>query len=211
MRGRPILRTIRWNHFDPSMLRSAALALLFLAGALAGHLYAGSCAPETQDALSRYLADFCAVCDAGGVAVSLGACLTLYFGYTTLVFLLGFASIGVVLIPALSGIFGFFTMYTISCFVRCYGRNGALLALGLLAVRLLFTLPCFLALAGEAWPLSTELFLLAARRGKRSAPVLYGSRYFLLFLLCAVLLAVGVCCERLFTPLLFRLAMEAAL
>ena len=77
------------------------------------------------------------------------------------VFLLGFASVGAVLIPALSGAFGFFTMYTISCFVRCYGRDGVVLALGPLTVRLVFTLPCFLAVAGEAWPLSTELFLLA--------------------------------------------------
>ena len=82
-----------------------------------------------------------------------------------------------------------------------------LLALGALAVRLVFTLPCFLALAEAAWPMSIELFLLSFGRGKRSAPVLYGSRYFLLFVLCAVILAVGVCCERLVTPLLFRLAM----
>ena len=86
-----------------------------------------------------------------------------------------------------------------------------MLALGLLTVRLVFTLPCFLAVAGEAWPLATELFLLAVGRGKRSAPVLYGSRYFLLFLLCVLILAAGVCCERLLTPLLFRLAMGEVL
>ena len=114
---------------------------------------------------------------------------------------------GAALIPALSGLFGFCSMYAVSCFVRCYGRAGVLLALGALAVRLVFTLPCFLALAEAAWPMSIELFLLSFGRGKRSAPVLYGSRYFLLFVLCAVILAVGVCCERLVTPLLFRLAM----
>ena len=92
------------------------------------------------------------------------------------------------LIPALSGAFGFFTMYTVSCFVRCYGRSGALLAAGALFVRLVFTLPCFLALAQAAWPLSMELFTLSFGRGKRSMPVLYGSHYFLLFFLCAVFL-----------------------
>ena len=85
----------------------------------------------------------------------------------------------------------------------------ALPALGALAVRLVFTLPCFFLLAGAAWPLSTELFSLSFGRGKRSSPVLYGSRYFLWFALCGVVLALGVFCERMLTPLLFRLALGA--
>lgn len=209
MRGRTVLRTIRLD--DPSLLRGLLLAALFLAGALAGHLYAGACGEETRGELDRYLADYCAVYDAGGTAVSLLSCVVIYFGYGLALFLLGFSSAGVALIPALSGLFGFLTMYTVSCFVRCYGRAGVLLAMGMLLVRLVFTLPCFLALAGAAWPLSIELFLLSFGRGKRSAPVLYGSRYFLLFVLCAVILAAGVCCERLITPLLFRMAMDRVL
>ena len=204
MRGRPVLRTISWKPWDPSLLRGLLLALFFLFGALAGHLFAAGC---DQDALSRYLQDYCAVYDAGGASVSLLSCVTLYFGYVVGAFLLGFASVGAVLIPALSCGFGFFTMYTISCFVRAYGRAGVLLAMAALVVRLLFTLPCFFAQAGVAWPLSTDLALLVFGRGKRSAPVLYGSRYFLLFALCVVVLTVGVCCERFLTPLLFRLAL----
>ena len=211
MRGRPVLRTIRLGSADPSLLRGLLLALLFLAGALAGHLYAGTCGEEAQGALDQYLTDYCAVYDTGSAAASLLSCVVMYFGYGLALFLLGFSSAGVALIPALSGLFGFLTMYTVSCFVRCYGRSGVLLAMGVLLVRLVFTLPCFLALAGAAWPLSIELFTLSFGRGKRSAPVLYGSRYLLLFVLCAVILAAGVCCERLITPLLFRMALEEVL
>ena len=211
MRGRPVLRTIRLGSADPSLLRGLLLALLFLAGALAGHLYAGTCGEEAQGALDQYLTDYCAVYDTGSAAASLLSCVVMYFGYGLALFLLGFSSAGVALIPALSGLFGFLTMYTVSCFVRCYGRSGVLLAMGVLLVRLVFTLPCFLALAGAAWPLSIELFTLSFGRGERSAPVLYGSRYFLLFVLCAVILAAGVCCERLITPLLFRMALEEVL
>lgn len=46
MRGRTVLRTIRLD--DPSLLRGLLLAALFLAGALAGHLYAGACGEETD-------------------------------------------------------------------------------------------------------------------------------------------------------------------
>lgn len=208
MRGRMVLRTIRLGGWDPSVLRELLLAALFLAGALAGHLYAGGCGEDTWAALGKYLDGYCRLYDAGGVETGLGSCLVMYFGYGAALFLLGFSAIGVALIPALSGAFGFFTMYTVSCFVRCYGRAGALLALGALIVRLVFTLPCFLVLAQAAWPLSMELFALSFGRGKRSTPVLYGSRYFLLFLLCAVILAAGVCCERLLTPVLFRAALE---
>lgn len=209
MRGRMVLRTIRLGGWDPNLIRLLLLALAFLAGALGGHLYAGSCGEEAWEALGQYLGDYCRLYDGGGIEISLLSCVVMYFGYAVLLFLLGFSAAGVVLIPALSGVFGFFTMYTVSCFVRCYGRAGAALALGAMVVRLVFTLPCFFLLAEAAWPLSTELFALSFGRGKRSSPVLYGSRYFLWFVLCAVILALGVFCERLLTPLLFRLALGA--
>ena len=209
MRGRMVLRTIRLGGWDPNLIRLLLLALAFLAGALGGHLYAGSCGEEAWEALGQYLGDYCRLYDGGGVEISWLSCVVMYFGYAVLLFLLGFSAAGVVLIPALSGVFGFFTMYTVSCFVRCYGRAGAALALGAMVVRLVFTLPCFFLLAEAAWPLSTELFALSFGRGKRSSPVLYGSRYFLWFVLCAVILALGVFCERLLTPLLFRLALGA--
>lgn len=209
MRGRMVLRTIRLGGWDPNLIRLLLLALAFLAGALGGHLYAGSCGEEAWEALGQYLGDYCRLYDGGGMEISLLSCVVMYFGYAVLLFLLGFSAAGVVLIPALSGVFGFFTMYTVSCFVWCYGRAGAALALGAMVVRLVFTLPCFFLLAEAAWPLSTELFALSFGRGKRSSPVLYGSRYFLWFVLCAVILALGVFCERLLTPLLFRLALGA--
>lgn len=208
MRGRMVLRTIRLNGWDPSWLRGFLLALIFLAGALAGHLYAAACGEDTWAALSRYLNDYCRLYDGWSGEASLLSCVVMYFGYAGALFLLSFSAAGVALIPALSGAFGFFTMYTVSCFVRCYGRAGVVLALGALAVRLVFTLPCFLILAGAAWPLSMELFSLSFGLGKRSSPVLYGGRYFLLFVLCAVILAIGVFCERLLTPTLFRLALR---
>lgn len=211
MRGRPVLHRIELGAWEPSMLREVLLALFFLAGALAGHVYALCCDEGAQAELGRYLRDFCAVYDAGGTASSLWSCAVLYFGGGVLVFLLGFSCAGVALIPALAALFGFLSMYTVSCFVRCFGRAGVVLAMGLMGIRLLFTLPCFFALADKAWPLSTELFALSFGRGKRSAPVLYGSQYVLLLVLCLVILAVGVCCERLAAPLLFRLALGEVL
>lgn len=211
MGGRPVPRPARWGEPDPKTIRGLLLALFFLVGAAAGHLCAGAWNEDARASLMAYLTDYCAVYDAGGQTASMAGCLLLYFGYTAALLLLGFSSVGAALIPVLSSAFGFFTMYAVSCFVCCYGRGGVLLAMGALAVRLVFTMPCFFSLAGEAWPLSIELFSLSFGRGKRSTPVLYGSRYFALLVLCLVILSVGVLCERLLTPFLFRLAMDKVL
>lgn len=196
---------------DPAALRGVLLALCFLAGCLAGRLYAGSWGESARSSMAAYLRDYCALYDAGGAQSSLLRCAALYFGGAALLALFGFSAAGVALIPALSALFGFLTMYAVSCFVVCFGRAGVPLAMGAMAVRLVFTLPCFFLLAGEAWPLSTELFLLSLGRGKRSSPVLYGGRYFLLLALCLAALAVGALCERLVTPALLRLALERVL
>lgn len=206
MRARPFFRTLNLRSPDPALLRGALLCVCFALGAAAGHGYALACQESVSSALGAYLTDYCAVYDPA--QMDLAACLLQYFGYNLLVFLLGFSAVGVLLIPASAGLFGFLSMYTVSCFVQCFGRSGVLLAMGALLVRLLFSLPCFLTMAGTAWPLATELALLTLGKGRRSAPVLYGSRYFLLFFVCCVILTVGVCCERFLTPLLFRLALE---
>jgi stage II sporulation protein M len=186
----------------------ALLALFFFLGGLAGHAYAKTWDGE---ALRNYLGDYCALYGSGGVSPALLGCAALYFGWCLAVFLLGFASVGVALIPVLSGLFGFLTMYSVSCFVSAYGRSGILLAMGAMLPRLLVTVPCFLALAGAAWPMSADLAMLALGRGRRAAPVLYGRGYFRVLLVCAGVLSLGVVCERLLSSRLFQLALERVL
>lgn len=209
LRGRLTVRTVRLQTVDASALRRILLAVCFAVGAMLGHVYAGSFSGDAGQAMSRYLRDCRALWVESDISMPLGSCVLLYGGYAAGAFLLGFASVGAVLIPLLSGAFGFLSMYTVSCFVRVFGREGAVLAAAVLLVRMLFSLPCFLAMAEAAWPPATELALLAFGRGRRSAPVLYGGRYFVVFGVCAAILAVGVCCERLVTPLLVRLALGA--
>lgn len=203
-------RRIRWTAaargVDPALVRCALLGILFLAGAAVGQACASGADTE---GLRAYLSDYCAAAEEG-LLFSLGGALVLYGGWCGAALLLGFASVGAVLIPLLSALYGFLTMYSVSCFAAAFGRWGVGLALGAMGVRLLFTLPCFFALAGAAWPAAMELAALSLGRGRRSAPVLYGRRYALLFLLCAVILTAGILCERFLTPVCFRLALEGA-
>ena len=151
---------------------------------------------------------------AAGCVLTALACLSpvplltavrLYYGAVLLSFLFGFTAIGTLVIPAIAGTFGFTSMFAIACFVQVYGRGGAVLALGALGVRLVFTLPCFLWLGSYAWQASSSL--LPWPRGKRCAPVFYDGSCFYRLFVCVVLLMIGVCFERYITPNLFHLAL----
>lgn len=206
MRRHSVLRTIRMKKPGRTAVSLTLLAVLFLLGGIVGDLYSKACDEAAASAFREYLADYCFLYDRSSVNTPLLRCLVLYFCYTCLAFFGGFSSLGVILIPVLSAVFGFSSFYTVSCFVQTFGGSGVFLAAALIAIRLLFTLPSFFLVASEALPLSFRLAVLTVGRGKRIEPVFYHSRYFVLFVICLVALCVGVCCERLLTPLLFRAA-----
>ena len=86
-------------------------------------------------------------------------------------------------------------------------ENGPLyLALSALGIRLLFTLPCFLWAGSCAW--QSALSLLPGHRGKRCAPPASISVYFYRFVVCVVILVIGICFERYLTPYLFHFALQ---
>ena len=206
MRRRSVLRAIRMKKPDAAAVCLLMLAVLFLIGGIAGSVYSQTCGDTANTAFREYLSDYCVLYEQGMVSVSLKRSLLLYFASTCLAFLLGFSSLGIVLIPMLSAGFGFISFYTASCFAQAFGSTGILLAAALTAVRLLFTLPTFFLVACEAFPISLRLALLTLGRGKRAESVIYAGKYIVLFLICIVVLCFGVCCERLLTPVLFRSA-----
>lgn len=210
MHRRHILRAVRLKqlNWDRSAQSVLVLAALFLVGSYIGVRLSGSCDPLTQAALDAYLNDFCIVMEAGEPEISLSRTVALYSVHTGVVFLLGFSSLGVLLIPLLSAGLGFGATYTAACFVQTFDRSGIFPAMALLLPRLLFTLTTFLLLAGEAVPQAARIAWFTMRKGKCGGPVLRGKRYFVLFCVCLCLLLVGACFERAVTPILFRLAME---
>lgn len=69
--------------------------------------------------------------------------LVLYYRYPLFAVLLGFASIGVALLPCLTAAFGFSLSFSVCCFTASFGGNGVLLALAVFGVRCAVTLPVF--------------------------------------------------------------------
>ena len=203
MRRIPVLRTIRMKLPGPSELCLVLLASCFLLGGLVALVCAKRCGAETISLLSGFLREYCSGYDPESVLFSIGHLVVLYFGSIILAFLFGFSSFGCVLIPLLSGVLGFSFFFSASCFVRALGTDGILAAAALFSVRLLFTLPCFFAVAGFSMRFSTRLAAILFGKPESTERIYYPKKYFLIFVLSLVWLCVGVFCERIVTPQLF--------
>ena len=196
---------------QPSPLpRMVFLALFFLAGVCLGQVLAGRVPRETGRELSEYLGQYVTV-EGGVTAGAALSALVLYFRYPLLAALLGFASIGVVLLPCTALLFGFFLSFSVCCFTAAFGADGVLLALAVFGLRCAVTLPVFFLLAVPAWGSAAALAAMSFGRGRRAAPVTYGKVWWRRLGLCMLTLLVGVCVELFVSPWLLRLVLGRVL
>ena len=128
------------------LLRLILLALFFLAGVLLGQVLAGRVPAETGEELRRYLESYLRL-GAEPSPRTAASAVVIYFRYPLLAFLLGFASIGVALLPLLTAAFGLFLSFSVCCFTATFGGEGVLLALAVFGLRCLTTAPCYFLLA----------------------------------------------------------------
>ena len=195
---------------DSFLPRLVLLAAFFAGGLLLGQVLAAHVPSDSCLELRRYLADFLRVEDSREVSALLSTCL-IYFRYPLLALFLGFASVGVVLLPALAAAFGAFLSFSVCCFTAAFGSEGVVLALAVFGLRCLVTLPCFFLLAVPSWGASAALASLSIGRGRRAATLRMDRAWWLrLGGVMAALLA-GVCLEWLISPRLVRFALARVL
>ena len=202
MRGKRRIREGQPSFFT----RILCLALFFLGGACLGYVLASGVPETTGTELETYLRGYCSLAD-GPSPETVFSALVLYFRYPLLAVLLGFCSIGVILLPLGTAVFGCFLSFSVCCFAAAFGRSGVLLALAVFGLRCLVTLPCYFLLAVPAWETSAALALASFGRGRRAAPIRYGRDWWLRTAGCAACLLAGVCLELLCSPWLLRLAL----
>lgn len=187
--------------------RGVLLALCFLCGIFLGQVLAGHISAGAEQELSDYLRTFAALDEPFTVHAVLSAAW-LYLRDPLLAALLGSASVGVVLLPALTAMFGFFLSFSVSCFTAVFGQNGVLLALAALGPRCLITLPCYFLLAVPAWGSSAALARRSFGRGRRTAPAVYGTGWWTRVGVCCLILLAGVCIELFCVPPLLHRALD---
>lgn len=187
------------------------LALFFFSGVILGQVFSRHVPDAAGDELSRYLTDFLKVENGDPSARAALSAAWLYFRYPLSAFLLGFASIGVLLLPLISGAFGFFLSFSVCCFTAAFGPDGVLLALAVFGLRCAVTLPCYFLLAVPSLERSFALACLSFGGGRRAAPVVYGREWWTrLGVLSGVLLA-GMCADLTLTPWFLRQLLERML
>ena len=187
------------------LLRLVILALFFSAGVVLGQVCSGRISASSAGELNRYLSGYFSL--EGSQAPSaraLVSALVIYFRYPLLAFFLGFTSLGVVLLPALTTAFGFFLSFSVCSFAAAYGRDGILLALAVFGIRCLITLPCYLVLAVPALEASVSLASMSFGRGRRMAPVVYRSADWLRLCVAVLFLLAGVVSELFLSPYLLQ-------
>ena len=196
----------------PMLPRLLLLALFFLAGIFLGQVLSGRVPDATGDELRRYLEDYMQLGGGGApTARTVLSALVIYFRYPLMAFLLGFASIGVVLLPGVTAAYGFFLSFSVCCFTASFGADGVLLALAVLGLRCAVTLPCYFLLAASSWGTAAGLAAVSFGSGRRTAPVVYGRACWVRLGACCLALLAGACVDLLLSPVLLRLLLERIL
>lgn len=192
------------------LIRLLFLALFFFAGIVLGQVFSRRVPDATGEELNRYLTDFLQVEDEPSLRAALSAAV-LYLRYPLTAFLLGFASIGVLLLPLAAGAFGFSLSFSVCCFTAAFGLDGVLLALAVFGIRCAVTLPCFFLLAAASLERSMALACLSFGKGRHCAPVVYGREWWSRLWAASGLLLAGMCAELTLTPWCLRQLLERML
>jgi len=192
----------------PSLLPLLFLfSLFFLSGILIGQGVVGNLPSSSILELSNYLEDF-ALLDSDVTFRTIISTVVLYFRYPLIAFLLGYASIGIVLLPLTTVFFGFFMSFSVCCFAAAFGFDGVILALAVSGLRCAITLPCYFLLAIPAWGNSVALARFSFGREHRTSNVIYGRDWWKRLIRCAVILIAGVCLELLISSYFLQMALN---
>lgn len=187
----------------PMLVLSAFIVL----GVILGYVFALRSLQSAGGELKQYFDAFLS----GGVnrpfsVRALGETLLCYFRAPGIVFLLGFASIGIVAVPLVCACQGFLLSYSLFCFALSLGRGSFPLLLALFGIRLLAVLPCTLLLGNASLDKSRALLSLSLGGGGRGRAVSYGSAYWYRFCICCVCLLFAALLELWLVPQFLLLA-----
>ena len=200
-----LFRTPRFR--GSSHWKVLVLCVFFALGILLGRIVHSAAAASDDGQLREYLLAFTNLTaqpeDMTGAVLSV---LITYFRYPLMVFLCGLMAAGVVLIPTLFAVQGFFLSFAVHSFASALGRSGVMLAAAAFGVRCLFALPCTLFLAMHALSGSVQLLQIRADGRKKERNGQFSTSLMRLAA-CALILLIGVVVELSLVPKLLQLAL----
>lgn len=182
----------------PALVVTAAF---FTLGALGGALLALRVAEGGAEALEAYLEQFFSLARDGELAQpSFFMLLWRALRWPLLAFLLGFSALGVLFLPLLSSLRGFFLAFSVASFTRSYARKGLAASFLLLGVPGSVYLPVFFLLCAQSLRAAWALTGRTPGQSRREMP--YDRDYFLRCGVCAAAMFAGLLIEWVALPTL---------
>ncbi|MGI5973824.1 MAG: hypothetical protein ACOX67_08775 [Oscillospiraceae bacterium] len=176
-------------------------AVFFALGGLFGCWIAFHSGGGGDEALRAYLEQFLAAASEGQLSVpAWPGLIWRTVRWPLAAFLFAFTGLGLLGVPVLSSLRGFFLAFSIASFARVYGRAGLSAAFLLLGVTGLVSIPVFLLLSVQSFSNAWSLAARPAGQGCRELP--YHREFFYRSGLCAGALCVCVLMERYLVPVL---------
>ncbi|WP_458463453.1 hypothetical protein [Paenibacillus sp.] len=182
------------------------LAVFFLAGMIFGQSFAKDNASAVAAELRMYLMEYISL---GSNEECIGpvflSALLIYFRYPLVAVFLGYLLPGALVLPFVSGAFGFSLSYAACCFIKAFGEIGILVAAAVFGLRCLISIPCFFILAVPALQRAmNHLFERSFGFGKRLQASRPGLEWWLVACIVAAVLLAGALAEVFLAPVLLR-------
>lgn len=187
----------------------AVLGVFFALGGLSGCLLAALSGGEGAQELCAYLTDYLSLAEGGGLVRSLWPVLWGQFKFFLAASVLGLTALGVVGLPLLFGIRGFFFAFSVSCLCRVFGGVGLFPAFALFGLSALLWSPAFFLAGVQGLSSSQQLLRRSFGDGRGALPLDRG--YWLRLAFCAGLTLAGGLAEYWVVPVLIRAAARVVL
>lgn len=149
------------------------LSVCFLLGGVAGCLFAALSDGQGALELGTYLEDYLLLAGEGGVSGGLWPLLWGRVKYLLAALILGATAFGVVGLPILLGVQGFFLSFSVGCFCRVFGGAGLLPAFALFGLPALLWVPALFLVGVQGLQRSRVLLNRVLSGGGKMAAV-YG-------------------------------------
>lgn len=190
-----------WSPTAEGVSALVVTAAFFAFGTAAGCLLAFRATESGAEALSAFLERFLSSAKDGGMVFpDLIQLLWRGIRWPMAVFLLGFSALGMLGIPILSGLRGFFLAFSAASFSRAYGRAGLTVAFLLVGIPAIAAIPAFFLLSVQSFSSACAFAARGSGQGRRELP--YSREYFFRCGLCAVALFLSLLLERYLVPFL---------
>lgn len=199
-------RVVAGSWRSPTVRDTSALVVtvaFFVIGALAGTCVVLRTSEAGGEALREYLSSFLSAAREGAlVEPALPEVLWRALRWPLAAFFLGFTALGLLGVPILAALRGFFLTFSVVSFARAFGRRGLAISFLLLGLPGAFYLPAFFLLCVQSFGLAWAL--IGGRAGQGRRETILGREQILRCGVCAAAVCIGIFVEKSILPSLLR-------